>query len=369
MYKVFGFVNLHHSPSLGPLTETRSLASTSFLGRYAFIDFTLSNFTNSGVEEVGILVKNNMRSLIKHMGSGMSWNINTKLGSRVIMYNEAMANNPLYNNDVSNIAANDWMLMVSKADYIVVAPVHFIMSIDYRKVIDEHISSGAEISVVYHNMTSAKKMEDCDVVDVSSGCIKSIHKNECDKDCVNLSLETYVINRKRFRKLIQEAKEYSAIYSLRDIINYVAKSEPVHAYEHTGYVRVIDSLSSFQKVSLELLSHRVWNQLFHADWPIYTVTHDTMPARYLESSQVRNAYIANGSIVNGTVENSIISRNVVIGKGAVVKNSIILTDTLIGEGVVLDGVIVDKYAKIIHSKKLVAKDKDQPIFIRQGDVI
>lgn len=44
MRKVIGFVNLHHSPSLGELTSSRPLASTSFLGRYAFIDFVLSNF-------------------------------------------------------------------------------------------------------------------------------------------------------------------------------------------------------------------------------------------------------------------------------------------------------------------------------------
>ena len=37
MYKVMGLCNLHHSPDLGELTASRPLASTSFLGRYAFI--------------------------------------------------------------------------------------------------------------------------------------------------------------------------------------------------------------------------------------------------------------------------------------------------------------------------------------------
>ena len=58
MRKVIGFVNLHHSPSLGELTSSRPLASTSFLGRYAFIDFVLSNFANSGVNEIGVLHHN-----------------------------------------------------------------------------------------------------------------------------------------------------------------------------------------------------------------------------------------------------------------------------------------------------------------------
>ena len=73
MYKVLGYCNLHHSPSLGELTESRSIASTPFLGRYAFIDFTLSNFTNSGIDMVGILVKEHQRSLVKHLGNANAW--------------------------------------------------------------------------------------------------------------------------------------------------------------------------------------------------------------------------------------------------------------------------------------------------------
>ena len=45
--KIVGFLNLYSSPSLGPLTEKRTLGSTSFLGRFALMDFPLSNFTNS----------------------------------------------------------------------------------------------------------------------------------------------------------------------------------------------------------------------------------------------------------------------------------------------------------------------------------
>ena len=42
--KVLGLLDLHNSPDLGPLTSSRVLASTSFLGRFAFMDFALSNF-------------------------------------------------------------------------------------------------------------------------------------------------------------------------------------------------------------------------------------------------------------------------------------------------------------------------------------
>ena len=92
MRRVIGFCNLHNSPSLGELTKNRTLASTSFLGRFAFIDFTLSNFSNSGVDEIGILCHDHVRSLTKHLGFQNSWNINTKIGSNIVMYNEEKFN-------------------------------------------------------------------------------------------------------------------------------------------------------------------------------------------------------------------------------------------------------------------------------------
>jgi ADP-glucose pyrophosphorylase len=62
MKDVIALLDCHNSPELGELTSSRPLASTSFLGRYAFADFALSNFCNSEIQNVGILVKDHQRS-------------------------------------------------------------------------------------------------------------------------------------------------------------------------------------------------------------------------------------------------------------------------------------------------------------------
>jgi ADP-glucose pyrophosphorylase len=51
MKDVIALLDCHNSPELGELTSARPLASTSFLGRYAFADFALSNFCNSEISE------------------------------------------------------------------------------------------------------------------------------------------------------------------------------------------------------------------------------------------------------------------------------------------------------------------------------
>ncbi|MCH5180197.1 MAG: glucose-1-phosphate adenylyltransferase subunit GlgD [Erysipelotrichales bacterium] len=369
MYKVLGYCNLHHTVELGPLSEERSLASTPFLGRYAFIDFTLSNFSNSGIDRVGILVKEHQRSLVKHLGNSNVWNTNTKIGTNAILYNEKDAKNSRYNHDVNNIKENDWLLLREKTDYVVVAPVHFVMAINYQEVLEEHIKKGADITVVYQKVDNAKThFESCDIVTVKDGIITDLRKNEGTKDKVNISLETYVISMKKFEELIYKTSKVSALYELKDLIAFSLHEGNVHGFEHKGYVRCFDSLNHYLEYSLELLDYNVRQKLFLPNWPIYTITNDTPPTKYLNNADVKNSFISNGAIIDGKVENSILSRKVIVKDGAVIKNSIILTDCIISSDAHLEYVIEDKYSKVIRAKKIIGT-KEDPVFIKQGDVI
>ncbi len=369
MKRIIGFCNLHNSPQLGELTASRTLASTSFLGRYAFIDFVLSNFANSGIDEVGILVKEHARSINKHLRSGNSWSINTKVGSRIVMYNEEFYNNVRYNHDLNNIRKNDWFLYQSKADYVVIAPAHFLMSINYRKVVDAHIASGADITLVYSKVDNAKnEYLGCDRLTIYQDTITNITANKGEKKKADISLETYVMSREMLERILKEVPNISSVFSINDYVNYMVKALKVHGYEHKGYVRCFDSLTHYIEYSLELLDYTIRQQLFLPDWPIYTVTHDTPPSKYGEDACVKDSFIANGAIIEGTVEHSVISRSVVIQEGAKVTNSIILTDTIITSDACLDYCIVDKYARVIHARDLSGTEKS-PLYIKQGDIV
>ena len=65
---------------LKKLTENRSMGSVPFGARYRVIDFALSNLVNAGVTSVGIVTKENYRSLMDHVGSGISWDLDRKNG-------------------------------------------------------------------------------------------------------------------------------------------------------------------------------------------------------------------------------------------------------------------------------------------------
>ena len=61
-----------------------------------------------------------------------------------------------------------------------------------------------------------------------------------------------------------------------------------------------------------------------------------------------------------------IGRGVKIGKDAVVKNSIVLSYSEIGPGVHMEYQIVDKWAKVIKTKELIAKP-DDPGYVKTAD--
>src|SRR3569832_2403032 len=52
---------------LHPLTRDRSKPSVPFGGKYRIVDFVLSNFINSGIYSIYILVQYKSQSLIEHL--------------------------------------------------------------------------------------------------------------------------------------------------------------------------------------------------------------------------------------------------------------------------------------------------------------
>jgi glucose-1-phosphate adenylyltransferase len=369
MNRVLGIVNLHSNASLGEITKNRPIASTNLLGRYAFIDFALSNFANSGIADIGVLIKEKPRSLFRHMGMGKEWNLNTKVGSIMLLYNEQYANNTSYNHDINNLLENKWMLENTRSDYVIIAPCHMLSRIDYTKLVQFHENSGTDISIVYKKVNNAKEhFIGSSFVAIDNGYITGIKTNKGDYSERNIFMETYIMSVEKLRQVVDSALETSHFFTLKDIINLKAKEEKISAYEYTGYLRCFDSTASYLKYSLELLDQNVANELFDPSWPIFTRTYDSPPAKYCKEASVKNCYVSNGAIINGEIENCIIGRGVKIGKNTKIKNSIIFSSSVVEEGVNIENVIVDKEVRIKFVKEF-AGTPEQPLVIKQGDVV
>lgn len=366
--KILGFVNLYDSPSLGKLTQNRTLGSTSFLGRFALMDFALSNFTNANIDNINVLIKDNFRSVSKHCGSLKSWVTNTKLGSQNLLINERGASDKTVDSDLNAIRFNDWVLYQADPDYIVIQPAHIITSIELTDVINFHEKNEADITVVVKDINDGSKaFLTSQTLELDGDRIISCKENDGSKDNVTVSLRTYVISRKSFNQMLAH-KDFRDAISIRMVIEKVINDHKIKVcgFKHEGYARCFDSFEHFIEYSFELLDYTVAKKLFRYDYSIYTTTRNTPPVQYGENSKVKNCFVANGAVIKGTAENSIISRYAVIEEGAVVKNCILLTKTVIKKGCVVENALIDKYAVIESS---ISGTKDKHLYIEQGKVV
>ena len=370
-YKAFGIVSsADNSIHVEGLHDYRPIGSFSFLGRFRVIDFPLSNMSNSGMDRIQVYVRSRPRSIAEHIGSGRHYNINSKRGKVQLLFSQDSNAHSIYNNDICAYSENLDIIERMHQDYVIIAPSYMVYKQDYCELLNEHISSGADVTMLYHKVDNAKEyFQNCKTVNINrQKGILSIEKNLGTAKEKNISMDTYCMSKETFISLINAAREMSSIYTLSDIINTKCGDLDIRGYQHKGYFASLLSLSDYYRASLELLDYNIASELFRPEWPIYTRTTDSCPTQYYDTSKVVNSFVSNGCLIEGTVENSVIGRGVVIKKGAVVKNSIILAYADIEEGVHVENAIVDKWAKIIHVKDI-RGTAEHPQYIKRRDTL
>lgn len=241
---------------------------------------------------------------------------------------------------------------------------------DYSQLLQEHIDSGADITLLYHSVDNAKEaFLNCSFLNLNrQKGVLSIETNRGSAKNRNIFMDTYVMKKELFLELIQKAHKMSAMYTLADIVSRECEELDIRGVSHRGYFATITDFPSYYNANISLIDFKSARTLFADEWPIYTRTNDSCPTQYFDTAEVKNSVVSNGCMIEGTIENSIIGRGCVIKKGAVVRNSIILPGAVVGEDVHAENLVVDKHAKLIHVKEVVA-ETGHPGYVKRGDVL
>ncbi|MCI8639508.1 MAG: glucose-1-phosphate adenylyltransferase subunit GlgD [Coprococcus sp.] len=371
MVKAFGIVNFSGKQIyVEGLEEFRPIGSFSFLGRYRAIDFPISNMSNSGIDRIQVYIRRKPRSLIEHLGTGRHYSINSKRGKLQILFSENGSENSIYNTDIAAFRDNLENIRKMHNEYVVIAPSYMIYRQDFDSLIQTHITTEADITLLYHSVDNAKDaFLNCNALNLNKQKgVLSIEQNHGNAKNRNIFMDTYVMKKELLIDLIEKAQKTSSMYSLLDIVSAELAELDIRGVSHRGYFAALTDFNSYYHANLSLINYKNTQSLFDEDWPIYTRTNDSCPTRYFESADVRSSVVSNGCLIEGTVENSIVGRGCVIKKDAVVRNSIILSDTIVGEGIHVENQVVDKHTRLIHVKELVA-DPEKPGYIRRGDTL
>lgn len=352
------------------LQKYRPIAAFNFLGRYRLVDFPLSNMANSGIHDIMVYVNGNPRSLIDHIGSGRHYNINSKQGHIALI--------PLYREDESTQYVSDiqsyydsiHLVEDNTNDYVVIAPVNMVYMANYNDLLEQHISSGAEITMLYQNVDDAKDHYiNCDVVNMNrQKGVLSIESNLGNYKNRALSLQTYIMSKEIFLSLVREARKVSTMYWLKDIINDHCKDMDVRGINYRGNVYCINDLKSYFDCNMAVLEENRMRDFSNPKWPAYTRTNDSAPAIYMDGGSAVGSLVSNSCEIHGEITNSIVGRNCKIGKGAKLDNCLIMPGVEIGPNANLKNVIVDKRSRVIKKNNL-AGTEDEPLYIGRRESV
>lgn len=340
------------------MEDHRTSGAFSFMGRYRTIDFPISNLSNSDIEQIQVYIKRKPNTLVQHIGSGRQYNINSKTGSVQLLIGLNTNERDLYNTDIINYLDNMPEYEEMKHEYIIITPSYMIFKQNYRDLLNKHIESGADISMLYHAVDNAKDaFFNCNMLSFNrQKGLEKIEKNRATAKNQNIFMETYVLTRTLFIDLVKKAYATSSLYNFINIVEEKVGELDIRCIPHKGYFAAITDFRSYYDANLSLINSGHAKDLFTKDWQFYTRTNNSCPTRYCNGSKVHSSVISNGCKIFGTVINSVIGRECTIEEGAVIENSVVLSSAYIGAGVHVKNYVVDKHVSITKVKDIIAED-------------
>ena len=370
------FSNLHDK-NVALLTRRRAMASVPFACRYRLIDFALSNMVNSGITSVNVITHYNYQSLLGHIGSGKDWDLARRSGGIKILspYMTAFSSdgNPPCNTRLEALKSVNYQLSRLTGDYVVLSDCDVICNIDLNDMINDHISSGADITVAVKRMLITREISKRSVIIDSDSTGRITDVTAYPTNVIgyrDVDLNITVIGREYLQSIVLDAITHGHTSFSRDILSRGVGRRNLRCYRYDGYFATVGSLSDYYSHSMELLSDGESRRMLFGieNRPVYTKVQNSPPAKYSKTARVSNSLVADGCVIDGLVENSILFRGVKIGKGTEVKNSILFQGTYTGENVRLNCVISDKNA-IIRDGRVLSGHESLPFFIEKGRMV
>jgi glucose-1-phosphate adenylyltransferase len=358
----------HRKIQLGELTRPRALAAVPFGGRYRIIDFMLSNMVNSGITSVGVIALSKYKSLMDHLGTGSSWDLDRKFKGLSLLPPYINSLNIDKGGEIDDLSGLLDYFKANKHKYVIVANSNVVFNATLNEFVNHHEESGADISMMYNRDGIRFGIPNV-IFDLDRrGFVTDMLQNPEKTSMTRSSLGVAVLDRELLIDLISEMIARSSHdFSIESILK-LYKQYRIHGYDFKGLVLRINSVSTYFSTTMRLLEENTRRELFWSGLPVYTKVKDEAPALYCEGNFVSNSVISDGCRVMGSVTDSMIFRGATISRNAVLKKCIVFQNAYISDGVELENVILDKNCVIRPGVKLVGQS-DYPVVIGKGAIV
>jgi glucose-1-phosphate adenylyltransferase len=381
---------------LFPLTLERSKPSVPFGGKYRIVDFVLSNFVNSGMYSIYVLVQYKSQSLIEHIRSG--WKRQGMLSHHFITVvpPQMRRDNVVdwYRGTADAIYQNMNLIRDFMPDYVAVFGADHIYRMNVKAMLAFHKKHKADLSIACIP-TPRHEASDFGIVEVDAhdkivafdekpANPKGIPYNP---DFSFASMGNYIFDTKVLLEALERdaADENSRHDFGKDIIPKLIKTQEVYAYdfnknvlpglndgEEEAYWRDVGTIESYYNAHMDLLGEKPKLDLSNLRWPVHSATMQCSSAR-INGAHIDNAIIGDGcNVKNAKIKNSILGRCVTIEDGVELDGVIAMDYTVIKKGAKIKHAIVDRFNTIEKNARIghdVDKDKEKYHVSETGVVV
>lgn len=358
------------------LTKWRAKPAVPFGGKYRIIDFALSNCVNSGLRRIGVLTQYKSHSLIRHLQRAWGF-MRAEIGEFVeIIPAQQRVDNQWYRGTADALYQNIDIIRRHAPDHVIVLGGDHIYTMDYSKMLYDHVSSNADVTVGCIEVPREEASE-FGVMSVDDAYrITKFTEKPADPEAMPgkpdkalASMGIYIFSTAYlYASLIADADDDNSAHDFgKDIVPKSISICNAHAYPfldsdgNSAYWRDVGTLDSYWKANMELCEVEPELNLYARDWPIWTYQTQHPPAKFVfDDDDVRgqaiDSLVSGGCILSGArVKRSVIFFATEIERGSVIKDSVILPKVSIGENCRITRAVIDK-ACIIEDGMVIGED-------------
>lgn len=325
---------------LYPLTASRSKPAVPIGGKYRLVDIPISNCINSSLNRILVLTQFNSASLNKHIKNTYQFSLFSKGFVDIIAAEQTPDNSTWFQGTADAVRQSLRHIVGYDFEYVLILSGDQLYQMDFEEMIDNHIASGADISIATIPVGDREAPE--------FGILKANEDNVITSfiekpkaallpDWVSdtgeemkaqgrnylASMGIYVFNRKLLFDLLETEKKDATDFG-KEIIPTSIEKYKVISFQYDGYWTDIGNIYSFFEANLALTLDLPPFNLFDNQKVVYTRARMLPPAK-ISGTTLEKTIIAEGSIINASrIENSVIGIRSRIGHGSTIVSCYIM---------------------------------------------